>query len=139
MFWKQYIITLSVLLPVRRNFSLIARCFLQVHSLFVTRFKITPDSLQKSFAVKNHSLLVAEVVRCRKLSLLVAKSAGCKISLVNRWETRRLLVAEAARGKNSLVCRCRIQSLLVAKFARYSLQICHSLFFEKFACYSLQR
>ena len=85
---------------MRRNFSLVARyslkftrCSLLVVKSLVTRYKI-------------HSLLVAEVARCKK-------------SLVNRCEIRSLLVAEVARCKNSLVVKSH--SSFVAKFDRYFL------------------
>ena len=67
------------------------------HSLLVTRW----NSLVTRYSLKNHSLLVAEVARCKKSSLLVAKFA--------RYSLQKLLVAKT-------------HSLLVAKFARYSLQ-----------------
>ena len=51
---------------------------------------------------KNHSLLVAEVARCKK-------------ALVTRYKIRSLLVAEVARCKKSLVARYEIPSILIAK------------------------
>ena len=67
-----------------------------MHSLLVTRCKITRYSLQNSL-----------ITRCKK-------------SLVTRCKIRSLLVAEAARCKKSLVTRCRSCSL--QKITRYSLQ-----------------
>ena len=91
-----------------RNFSLVAcyslkftRCSLLVVKSLVTRCKI-----RSLLVAKNHSLLVAEVARCKK-------------SLVTRCKIRSLLVAEVARCKNSLVVKNH--SLLVAKFDRYLL------------------
>ena len=115
----------------------------EIHSLLVTRCKITRYSLQNSlvtccrsyslqkftryslqklFVEKIHSLLVAKIARysLQKLlvakihSLLVAKVARCKNSLVARSKIRSLLIAEVARSKQSLVPRCEICLLLVA-------------------------
>ena len=93
---------------LRRNFSLVARYSLKFTrcSLFVVKSllfiaKFACYSLQKLLVAKNHSLLVAEVARCKNQSLLVAK--------FTRYSLHKLLVA-----KN--------HSLLIAKFARYLLQ-----------------
>ena len=64
---------------------------------------------------KNHSLLIAEVARCKKLlvtrckvrSLLFVKVAHWKISVASRCEIRSLLVTEVARCKKLPVTRCR--------------------------------
>ena len=71
--------------------------------------KFARFSLQKLLVAKNHSLLVAEVVRCKK-------------SLVIRCEICSLLAAEVARCKKSLVTRCKFRSLLVAEVARYEIR-----------------
>ena len=70
--------------------------------------------------VNNHSLLVAEVVLCKKS--LVPRH---KMSLVRLCKVRSLLVAEVAvckkslvpRYKKLLVTRCKTRSLLVAEVA----------------------
>ena len=92
----------------------------EIHSLFVTRCKITRYSFQNSpvtplqnspvtplqrlLVAKIHSLLVAEVVRCKKS--LVAEVVRCKKLLVTRCKIRSLLLVEVAH--------CKIQLLLVA-------------------------
>ena len=81
------------------------------HSLLVTRWNLLVAcySWQKLLVAKNHSLLVAKVARCKK-------------SLVTRCKISSLLVAEVAPCKKSLITRCKICLLFVAKVARYSLQ-----------------
>ena len=126
------------ILPPRRNFSLVARYSMKFTrcSLLVVKSLVT--------CCKIRSLLVAEVVRCKKslvicckiCLLLVAEVARCKKSLVTRSKIRSLLVAEVAR--------CKTHSLLVAKFARYSLQKLlvaktHLLLLAKFARCFLQK
>ena len=96
------------MLPLRRNFSLVALYWL----------KFTRCSL---LAIKSL------VTRCKICSLLVAEVARCKNSLVTCCKIRSLLVAEIARCKNSLVTRSKNllvvknRSLFVAKFSRYLL------------------
>ena len=101
------------------------------------------------------SLLVA---RCKIRSLLVAKVAGCRNSVVTCCKICSLLVAEVAHCKkitrfslqNSLVTRCRswspqiltrysLQNLLVTHCWSCSLQKSHSLLSAKFACYLLRK
>ena len=84
--------------------QLFTRCSLlvEVHSLLVTRSKITRYLLQKLLVARIYPLLVPQVARCKNslatrckiFSLLVAeKVTHCKKSLVSRCEIRLLLVA----------------------------------------------
>ena len=69
--------------------------------------KMTRYLLQKLLVAKHHSLLVAEVARCKKS--LVSPCRSCSLQKITRYPLQKLLVA-----KN--------HSLLVAKFACCSLQ-----------------
>ena len=99
----------------RCNFSLAARyslkftpCLLLVVKSLVTCCKI-------------HSLLVAEVIRCK--NLLITRCRSCSLQKITRYSLQKLLVAnihsllvaEVACSKNSLVTRCKNYSLVVAK------------------------
>ena len=84
----------------RCNFSLAARyslkltpCLLLVVKSLVTRCKI-------------HSLLVAEVIRCK--NLLITRCRSCSLQKITRYSLQ-----------NSLITRCR--SCLLQIFTRYSL------------------
>ena len=89
-----------------------------MHSLLITRYKITRYSLQK-----NHSLLVAKIALCKKSfatcrkthSLLVIEVVHSKKSLVTCCKIRLLVVAEVSCCKILLVTRCKTRSLLVAE------------------------
>ena len=98
------------LLVTRWN-SLVARYSLQNSLVARCRScslqKITRYSLQKLLVAKHHSLLVAEVARCKKS--LVSPCRSCSLQKITRYPLQKLLVA-----KN--------RSLLVAKFACCSLQ-----------------
>ena len=108
------------ILPPRRNFSLVTR-----YSMKFTRCSLLVVKSLVTYC-KIRSLLVAEVVRCKKslvicckiCLLLVAEVARCKKSLVTRSKIRSLLVAEVARCKKSLVTRCRSCSLQNSLFTR---------------------
>ena len=121
----------------------------EIHSLFVTRCKITRYSLQ--------NLLVVEIARCKKIThyslqnSLVTRCTSCLLQNVTRYslQSRLLLVVEVYRCKISFVTRCKICSLLVAevahcnsllvvKFARCSLQKITRWSLQKCACYLLQ-
>ena len=101
---------------------------MQIHSLLVTRCKITRYSLQKSLVVKNPSLLVAKFARFSLLvakfaryslqKLLVVKNHSLLVSEGIRCKNHSLLVAEFARCKKSPVTRCKISSLLAAEVGR---------------------
>ena len=118
---------LQLFLTKKEEAQLFTRCSLlvEIHSLLVTRCKITRYLLQNSL-----------VTRCRSCSLQKVTR------LVTRCKIRSLLVAEVARCKKSLVTRCRSCSL--QKITRYSLQKLlvaknHSLLVAKFTRCSLQR
>ena len=87
---------------LRRSFSLVARYSLKFIrcSLLVVKSLVTCCKICSLLVVKNHSLLVAEVGRCKK-------------SLVARCKTRSLLVAEVAFLQK--IIRYLSQKLLVAK------------------------
>ena len=93
------------------------RCLLlvEIHSLLVTRCKITRYSLQKLIVAKNHSLLAGEVARCKKSLVTRCKIRSLLVQKLLVVKNHSLLVAEVARCKNSLVNRCKIRSLLVAE------------------------
>ena len=74
----------------------------EIHSLLVTRCKITRYSLQNALVTRCRSCSLQKITRYLLQKLLVAKNHS-------------LLVAEVARCKKSLVTRCKIHSLLVAK------------------------
>ena len=86
----------TIIIKWRRNFSLVARYSLKFTCSFllVAIAKYAHYLLQKLLVAKYHSLLVAEVARCKK-------------SFVTCCKIRLLLIAEVARCKESLATRCR--------------------------------
>ena len=84
--------------------SLVARYSLWNHLLLVAKF--ARYSLQKLLVAKNHSLLVAEVARCKNHLLLVAKYTRYSLQKLLITKNHSLLIAEVARCKKLLVTCC---------------------------------
>ena len=90
---------------LRCNFSLVARywlkftlCTLLVVKSLVTRCKICSLLVKKWLVAKNHSLLVAEVARCKKS--LVTRCRSCSLQKITRYSLQNSLVARCRSGVN---------------------------------------
>ena len=127
--------------------ELFTRCSLlvEIHSMLVTRCKITSYALQNSLVTRckscslqkvtcyslqkiaHYSLQNSLITRCRSCSL---QKFTC-YSLQIRW----LLVAEVAPCRNSLVTRCKIRLLLLAEVASCKKSLtthCKKFFYDFF-------
>ena len=110
----------------RRNFSFVARYLLkftrcsllvEIHSLLVTRCKITRCSLQNSVVTRCRScpLQNSLVTRSKIRLLLVAEVASCRKSLVACCKNAPVTRCRSCSFQKITGSRCKIPLILIAK------------------------
>ena len=121
--------------------ELFTRCSLlvEIHSMLVTRCKITSYALQNSLVTRCKSCSLQKVT-CYSLQKIAHYSL--QNSLITRCRSCSLQKFTCYSLQNSLITRCRSCSL--QKFTCYSLQNslvtpCRSCFLQKITHYSLQK
>ena len=105
---------LQLFLTRKEEAQLFTRCSLlvEIHSLLVTRCKITRYLLQNSLVTRCRSCSLQKFTRYSLQNSLVTRCRSCSLQKITRYSLQNSLVT---RCKKSLVTRCKIHSLLVAE------------------------